>query len=384
MIGGYTFDQLYLAVSGNEEVKIREIMAEAPGLARKRLPGAESWLHLACRRGSLDAVGALIDCGVDIEARDDIGATALMTAAEKGNDLVVSRLLAVGANVNAAEKYGETALVAAAREGNTQIVENLIRNGARLDVLFGDEEYSTVVQIARANDHEDVASLLTAQGAPESPPGEAGKPITDIDRLEHHVSSLLGPLTRNVATSVEDLINVHLVPAGAGRTRSYLFSSISPSDLGNGMIPTSDEHMDIQFAEVAIELPEAWPLEKTFGGNTQFSWPVHLMGKISWLPSLDNVWFGSAPLIVSNDDPPRPLGKGTQFTCTMLIKDASLPPLRMEYGKVVHFYTLVPLYTEERDFEKKHGLDALMELFHKAGVDYTIDPRRPNLAARRR
>lgn len=377
-MGGNQFDQLYLAVRGNQCERVRELLSAHPSLASKRLPSAESWLHLAGRCGSVNVLSALLESDVDVDSKDDVGVTPLMAAVGAGKESAVSHLLAAGAEVNAKDKYGETALVVAVREGNSQIMEILVKHGAALDVLFGDGRHTTVVQLARDHGHHDLASRLVELGAPESPPVAAGKPGTDIDRLEAHVSKTLGQMTRQVVSGVEDLIDVHMVTVRANHGRNVLISSISPTDVGNGMIPPDDAHSDIQFAEVVVELPESWPMD-ALGKHPEFAWPISLMGNISWLPSSDNVWFGRTPLIVTNDDPPQPLAKGVAFTCTMLLKDATLPPLQTEYGKVVHFYTLIPLYTEERDFEREHGIAALLDLFENSGTDFTINPKRPNL-----
>jgi Ankyrin repeat len=59
---------------------------------------------------TLDAVGVMLDLGVDVNEADQSGNTALFGAAAKGFDSVVQLLVDKGANVNAANKLGQTPL----------------------------------------------------------------------------------------------------------------------------------------------------------------------------------------------------------------------------------------------------------------------------------
>ena len=54
--------------------------------------------------------------------------------------------------------------------------------------------------------------------------------------------------------------------------------------------------------------------------------------------------------------------------------------LRLADGKSVTFYTLFPLYTEERDLEKAEGVVHLMEVFEKGKIKPVVNLTRPNVA----
>jgi hypothetical protein len=85
--------------------------------------------------------------------------------------------------------------------------------------------------------------------------------------------------------------------------------------------------------------------------------------------------------IVSGDDPPVPLGPNTSQTCLLLVPNWSTlePPLRRSDGKQVHFYTVTPLYTEERNFEVKHGIEEFLKRFADTKTLMTVDVNRPNV-----
>ena len=64
-------------------------------------------LHFAASSGHVEVVTALLDVGVDIEARDKCGWTALRFAASSGHVEVVTALLDAGADPKAKNSDGQ-------------------------------------------------------------------------------------------------------------------------------------------------------------------------------------------------------------------------------------------------------------------------------------
>jgi ankyrin repeat protein len=98
------------------------------------LTGCASPLKQAAMRGDTTQVQQLLDKGVDVNAKDSNGETALMEAAGNGHTEVVKQLLAKGADVNAKSSYGYTALLYAADKGHTECVGLLLDGGANINV----------------------------------------------------------------------------------------------------------------------------------------------------------------------------------------------------------------------------------------------------------
>lgn len=71
---------------------------------------SRSVLHAAAKMGITEAVAAMLDRGIDIDAESEVGATALSYAAARGHREVVALLLDRGANVSARNGVGKTAL----------------------------------------------------------------------------------------------------------------------------------------------------------------------------------------------------------------------------------------------------------------------------------
>ena len=87
-------------------------------------------LHRAVETGDLAGLRAALAAGVDVDAQDGRGWTALMHAANKGYTLLVEPLLSAEADPDARAPDGATALFLAAVHGHTEIIVSLTEAGA--------------------------------------------------------------------------------------------------------------------------------------------------------------------------------------------------------------------------------------------------------------
>ncbi|XP_078367744.1 ankyrin repeat and SAM domain-containing protein 6-like isoform X2 [Oculina patagonica] len=107
--------------------------------ARPQIKGQKSVrpsIIQAARSGNLASVKDLLDEGeVDINARDDNGATPLMYAAMVGHSAIVQLLIQNGADVDKQDKAsGWTALMQATYYGHKAVVKLLIDSGANVSI----------------------------------------------------------------------------------------------------------------------------------------------------------------------------------------------------------------------------------------------------------
>ncbi len=82
--------------------------------------------------GDTATMEELLDKGVDPNAANRYGKSALMFAAEEGNEEVVELLIRKGVDVNRRSVAGCTALTFAAENGNANIVKMLLAQGAKV------------------------------------------------------------------------------------------------------------------------------------------------------------------------------------------------------------------------------------------------------------
>lgn len=115
--------------------------------------------------------------GVELEATDESGQTALMMAAIKGHEPSVKLLLERGARV---DSDGWTALHYAASRGHTGVARMLILRGANLDARSANG--TTPVMLAARNEHFNTMELLADMGADLTARNESGRGV--IEYLE--------------------------------------------------------------------------------------------------------------------------------------------------------------------------------------------------------
>ncbi len=104
-------------------------------------------LHRLVQTGDVEGVKAALASGVDVNARDARGWTALMYAADRGYALFVQPLLKAGASPNLRLADGATALFIAVVHGHSEIVGMLMRAGA--DISIRGPKGKTAVDAAR-------------------------------------------------------------------------------------------------------------------------------------------------------------------------------------------------------------------------------------------
>lgn len=97
---------------------------------------------------------------VEVDARNQMGLTALAAAAFKGHVGIAKALVQHKADVNAANPSGQTALMFAALTGRTAVVEYLLSAGAT--ATAADRAGNTPLSLARTQGADEVVAVLEA------------------------------------------------------------------------------------------------------------------------------------------------------------------------------------------------------------------------------
>ena len=127
--------------------------------------GIENFWRIA-EAGDTRAVESVLAAGVDIDASNSHGMTALMRAASQGRAEMVRLLLKHGADPNRARNDKFTALVLASFFGHEEIVKILVEHGASIDATT---RFGTSAQgWASARTFPDVAEYLKTTGVEHS------------------------------------------------------------------------------------------------------------------------------------------------------------------------------------------------------------------------
>ena len=151
------------AVRDRDIDAVRALLQQGVDVNAPQADGATA-LHWAAHWDALEAADLLIRAGADVNAANDLGVTPLWLACSNGNAGMVETLLASGASPNATRSTGETALMTCARPGSLGAVTALLAHGANVNAREN-MRGQTALMWAVANRHPDVARALVAHGA---------------------------------------------------------------------------------------------------------------------------------------------------------------------------------------------------------------------------
>jgi ankyrin repeat protein len=127
----------------------------------------------AADKGDFQQIEALIASGVDINAKDSNGITALMRAAWQRHEKVIQLLLCNKANPDAQDNFGWTAVMHAAKYNQTSALELILNSGANSKLKNNDGE--TAFDIAFFSGHAESAKILRAYHLPVQNPANIVK-----------------------------------------------------------------------------------------------------------------------------------------------------------------------------------------------------------------
>ncbi len=156
-----------MAASDGDIAEITKLLEKGVDVNAKDFQG-ETALMVAALKGHLDIAKLLVENGADIHARPDFnnnqGQTALMMASKNGYIDIVKMLVEKGSDVNSIVKHtGYSALIMASEKGKKDVVSLLIEKGA--DINAKTKEGSTPLMMASLNGHIEIIKFLKEHGA---------------------------------------------------------------------------------------------------------------------------------------------------------------------------------------------------------------------------
>ena len=130
--------------------------------------------NLINRAEKTKAIRVLLSIGVDPNATDIIGQTALQTAARSGQTPIVKLLLESGANPDIQSRYGNTALMMVVSQGKLPIVDLLLKNGADPNIQNKDGNTALMYVRGFGQTENQIIKLLLEHGANPGIQNKAG------------------------------------------------------------------------------------------------------------------------------------------------------------------------------------------------------------------
>ena len=155
--------RLVEAVKKANDVATRTLLKQGVDVNAPQGDGATA-LHWAAYWDDQETARLLIRAGAALNAANDLGVTPLWVACANGSTAIIETLVKAGADANAAPSTGETPLMTASRVGNVEAVRLLLAHGADPNV----KEIShgqTALMWAVAQQHSEVVQVLIEAGA---------------------------------------------------------------------------------------------------------------------------------------------------------------------------------------------------------------------------
>lgn len=139
--------------------------------------------------GNKERIELFIKAGMDVNAKDNDGNTALMRASAGDNFEMVRLLIKKGADLNARDNAGYTALIFASSKGDLELVTLLIKKGA--DVNASNNDGETPLMLASLKGDIAMAQLLIKNGADVNITSNKGNTALKYSFLDTRLSELL-------------------------------------------------------------------------------------------------------------------------------------------------------------------------------------------------
>src|SRR3990172_8479316 len=155
--------RLLKAVEQQDKSAIRALLDDGVDVNAAEADGTTA-LHWAAHRNDTETAGSLLRVGAAVNAANDYGVTALSLACLNRNSEFVALLLQANANPNLAQWTGETPLMTCARTGSTAAVKALLDHGADPHAKESNRG-QTALMWALSERHPQVAVTLIERGA---------------------------------------------------------------------------------------------------------------------------------------------------------------------------------------------------------------------------
>ncbi|MCU1328745.1 MAG: hypothetical protein JWN34_4115 [Bryobacterales bacterium] len=150
------------AVERRDVSRVRTLLGTGVDVNAAQVDGTTA-LHWAAYNEDPDTVALLLKAGAGVNSVNRYGVPPLAQACITGNAAIVKLLLEAGADANATMKGGESVLMLAARSGNVDAVKALLARGANPNAR--ERLGQTALMWAAAEGHTSVVRALLSAGA---------------------------------------------------------------------------------------------------------------------------------------------------------------------------------------------------------------------------
>lgn len=381
--------QLHVLIEERRSKEFGELIEKHPELINGGV-GRGNLLHHAACLGNCDAALELLRLGSNVNFVKDFLGSPLDCAAHSGHIQIARLLLDHGATLVG---KSTTPLLSAIYGDQPEMVKFLIDAGTDPHLVYTMEDGTPITALgyARMYGRPTIEKLLEEMGCTAEVKHTVPETDTTTSKtIEHqrreaiidYMVTRFGEVDKLAMGDLLPLVDgmslsIHVIQPSSSNPNLVLFTT-GMSDLPLEVIPGQES---CRLAELVLQLPGSWPHPRTCN-DEEWLWPIEWLRNLAYLPHSSGQPYPHPATIISSADPPEPLGANTKLSCLLLLPDFGpvSPPLQFD-DQEIHFYNVVPIYTEERNFEVRYGLEAFLQKFQQLHNPLLIDLNRPSFAS---
>ncbi|MEK5195121.1 suppressor of fused domain protein [Bacillus sp. FSL M7-0884] len=367
--------EIRTAIKQNNVKGVVELIGSDTELLNMSMRPFGTFLHVAATHGKLEIVKRLIELGADINKRGDVyGGGALNQAASKGQFEIVRYLLTCGAEMDTSEPE-RNPLFGAIQGGYIDIVKLLIENGIDIHVKYTGEYMKNMNALAFAHEQGqiEIANLLdaTKRGAYKDTGENEKTEILD------YITEQFGPIEDTISEIIPGSkvsIDIQIILP----SKKHDFITLVTTGMSDFAMDDSEDSKGFKYAELVLKLPANWPINKTELTNKDNYWPLKWVRMAAHIPHKYDGWLEEG-VILPNGEPPMPFASNTELSCILIGRSKEVRSFVDSENRKINFYTLIPIYTEERIKALQKGHEYLIGKFDECGVSDVLDIKRENI-----
>lgn len=208
------------------------------------------------------------------------------------------------------------------------------------------------------------------------------KPVAqaDIAGLAEHLRKTVGGLDFVKHEIESEIVHLDVNVSLARPDRPFHVLTTSGMSALPMQVPPSTCDCCPPRIELALALPEKWPMTGLRAEERKHAWPIHWLVELARYPHRHETFLGVGHSMGSGD-PDEPYLEGTSFAGAIIVPPLFLPA-RFEKVKTslgpVRYLSPVPLFEVEVEYKLTHGFDALLDRLREFSPSALgpIDPER--------
>lgn len=371
--------EIRTAIKQNNVERVVELIGSDMELLNMDMGPFGTFLHVAATHGKLEIVKRLIELGADINKRGGVyGGGALNQAASKGQIEIVRYLLSCGAEMDVSEPE-RNPLFGAIQGGYVDIAKLLIENGIDVHVKYTGEYMKNMDALAFAHEQGqiEIANLLDSGKEEYKDTTQNGK-----TEILDYITEQFGPINNTISEIIPgSRVAVDIQVILPSKERDFI--TLVTTGMSDFAMDDSEDSKGSKYAELVLKLPANWKISKDEMTNESNYWPLKWLRMVAHIPHRYDGWLEEG-VILPNGEPPISFASNTVLSCILINKSKEMRSFIDSENRIINFYTLIPIYTEERMTALQKGYEYLIEKFNEFGISDVLDIKRENIGLKRK